>query len=142
MDSVENLLRREWADLGCFIQRVANFKCAHCFDESPNEFVVNFVRHKKSFCCDAGLSAIDYASLDCSRECAFEISAWHDDQRVTAAELKHSFFDFARGGARDSASRALASGKRDRFYAWIDNYFFHLLRFDEQRLKNPFVKTG
>src|ERR1700730_18217212 len=131
MDAIENLFRREWADLGYFIQRVANFKRAHSFDELPKELVVNFVHHKNSFCCDARLSTIDCASLYCSRERRFEIRARHDDERVASAALEHSFFEFAWGGTRDSASRALASGKRGPFPPWIDNQVLDLLGFDK-----------
>src|SRR5260370_31474679 len=118
MDAVENLLRREWADLGCFIQRVANFKRAHSFDELPKEVVVNFVGNEKSLSCDARLTAVDCPRLDCSRERRFEIRARHDDEGVAAAELEHSFFDFARGCAADSTAGFLAASKRDRFHPW------------------------
>src|ERR1700676_3194906 len=142
MEAVENLRRREWADLGCFIQRVANFQRAHSFDKLAQENVVNSIGNKKSLSCDARLTAVDRSRFNGSRECAFEISARHDDERVAAAELEDSFFDFARGCAGDSAAGFLAACKGDRFRAWIDNYFFHLLCLDEQRLKYAFVKTG
>src|ERR1700676_4110018 len=142
MDAVENLLRRQRTNLSRLVERIADFQRAHSFDKLAQKNVVNFVGNKKSLSCDARLTAVDRSRFNGSRECAFEIRARHDDERVAAAELEHSFFDFTRGDARDCASRALASGKRYRFHPWIDNYFFHLLRFDEQRLKNPFVETG
>src|ERR1700730_5795397 len=142
MDAVENLLRSQRTNLSRLVEWITDFQRAHSFDKLAQKNVVNFVGNKKSLSCDARLTAVDRSGFNGSSKCAFEIRARHDDERVAAAELEDSFFNFARGCAGDSAARFLAAGKRDRFHAWIDNYVFHLLRLDEQRLKYAFVKTG
>src|ERR1700736_1620721 len=142
MDAVENLLRRQRTNLSRLVERIADFQRAHSFDKLAQKIVVNCVSNKKSFSGDARLTAVDRSCFNGSRKCAFEISARHDDERVAAAELEHSFFDFARGRARDGASREIASGKDHRFRPWVENQVLTLLRFDKQRLKNAFVKTG
>src|ERR1700681_2225788 len=124
MDAVENLLRSQRTNLSRLVEWITDFQRAHSFDKLAQKNVVNFVGNKKSLSCDARLTAADRSRFIGSSECASEMRARHDDERVAAAELEHSFFDFARGCAGDSAARFLAAAKRDRFPLSIDNYLF------------------
>jgi hypothetical protein len=38
--------------------------------------------------------------------------------------------------------RLFTSGECDCPHPWINNHFFHLLRFDQERLKNALVEAG
>ena len=88
------------------------------------------------------MSIINCARFDCSSQCGFEIAAWHDDERIASTQLKHTFLDVACGGAGDCASGFFTSGECDCPHPWIDNHLFHLLRFDQERLKNALVEAG
>ena len=48
----------------------------------------------------------------------------------------------ASGGAGDCASGFFTSGECYCLHPWIDNHLFHLLRFDQERLKNALVEAG
>jgi len=87
------------------------------------------------------LPSVDDARFDRSAQCPLEVCARHHDQGIAAAELEHALFDLARGSARHCAPGFFAARQRHRFNAWIDNYFFHLIRLDEQRLKNTVVES-
>src|SRR5207245_8834786 len=106
MDAVENLLRRQRTNLSRLIERIADFQCAHSFDKLAQKIVINFVVDKKSFSCDARLTAVDRSRFNGSRECRFEFRARYDYERVASADLEYSFFYFGRGRARDGAPRA------------------------------------
>ena len=142
MHTVQNLLGGERANLSRFVERIADSQGAHFLDELPNEIIVNLVRNKKALRCDARLPAIDCARFDRRAKSAFKIRARHHDECVAAAKLEDRLFDFARRGACNCTARPLTTRKRDRLHAWIDNYLFDLLGFDEQCLKNAFIESG
>ena len=88
------------------------------------------------------MPGVDDACFDRSAECTLEVCTGHHDEGVAAAELEHAFLDLARRRARHCAPGFFAAGQRHRFDAWIDNHFFHLIRFDQQCLENAVMESS
>src|SRR5436190_19352745 len=124
MHAVQNLLGRKRADLGRFVEWVADFQRSYLLDEFFEKIVVNPVGDKKSFRRDARLTGVNHARFHGRAHRQSKIGAWHDDERVAAAELEHALLNFP--GRRDAyrATGFFAASERHGFNSRIDNQSF------------------
>src|SRR5689334_8944725 len=65
---LDDLRCREWTDLGCLFQRIADAQRFHLFDKSPFKLFVNFGRNDEALRRDARLPVVDGACFYCRRD--------------------------------------------------------------------------
>ena len=131
----QDIGRRQGADVGRLIERVADRERLHRTHEAAFELVGDRLGDDEALGSDARLPVVDRARPDRRIDRRVEVGAWHDDKGVAAAKLEHRLLDSPAGCARHVAARRRAAGQGDRYHARVVDHSLDLIGPDQQSLE-------
>src|SRR5580700_3538705 len=103
----------------------------HSIYESALEFLGDALVDDETLSRDAGLPVVDETRLNRHLDGLLHVGAWHDDERVAAAEFQHGLLDLLSCFAGYLTPRRFAAGQRDGLDARVIDDPLHGARSDQ-----------